>query len=304
MEAPPPPARKPLSLIRIAGLTGGLGIVLVLITFAFAAYNEYERGFALATADAATEAHFLADHAGRLFEVSEIGLTAAANLLGDGSWDQISASADLQRQVRSLADAMPYIEDVWFNDERGLLRITSFGFPTPFSDASDRASFIAAKQPGSGLFIGDLIIGKVTKRPTFLVSRRMETGDGTFRGMASVTADLNYFTDYWKGLKLPLDARLTLFRADNFGILARFPASEDGVVTVGTSVQRAIADTIQRQGSGADFDGDRFGNFERVGSCRSSSASIFPKPQCPINGKAGSYRGHPWQSWRHSDSWP
>ncbi|MDQ7246387.1 ATP-binding protein [Dongia sedimenti] len=105
----------------------------------------------------------------------------------------------------------------------------------------------------------------MTKRPTFLVSRRMESADSTFRGMASVTADINYFIDYWKGLKLPLDARLTLFRADNFGILARFPASQDGVVTVGTSLQRAVAEAIQRDAPGGDFIGDRFGNYERVG---------------------------------------
>jgi signal transduction histidine kinase/ActR/RegA family two-component response regulator len=281
MEALSPPPRKRLSLIRIAGLTGGLGIVLVLITFAVASYNEYQRGYAVAAAEAATEAHFLSDHAGRLFEVSEIGLTAATNLLGSSGWDLIAASQDLQHQLRTLADAAPYIEDFWFNDEHGLLRITSFAFPTPVSDASDRASFSAAKQPGSGLFIGDLIIGKVTKRPTFLVSRRMEAADGSFRGMASVTADINYFTDYWKGLALPLDARLSLFRADNFGILARFPATEDGVVTVGTSVQRAIADAIQHNAMNGAFNGDRFGSFERVGklplfiSVDVSDSSVF-----------------------------
>jgi signal transduction histidine kinase/CheY-like chemotaxis protein len=265
MEVPNPAPRKPLSLIRIAGLTGGLGIILVVITFAFAAYSEYQRGYAVAAVEAATEAHFLSDHAGRLFEVSEIGLTAATNLLGTNDWDRIAGAESLQQQLRGLADAAPYIEDFWFNDQSGLLRITSFAFPTPSSDASDRASFIAAKQPGSGLFIGDLIIGKVTKRPTFLVSRRIEGADGAFRGMASVTADINYFTDYWKGLRLPLDARLTLFRADNFSILARFPATEDGVLTVGTSVQRAIADTVQHAASSGDFGGDRFGNFARVG---------------------------------------
>jgi signal transduction histidine kinase len=257
--------RRPLRLTRIAALTGGLGLVLVLISAGFAAHNEYERRLSAAEAAVATEAHFLADHADRLFEVSEIGLTAAGNLIGDRSWDEIAASQALQQQLRRLADAMPYIEDFWFNDQKGLLRITSFGFPTPFSDASDRASFIAAKRPGHDLFVGDLIVGKVTKRPTFLVSRRLDDAAGGFRGMASVTADLAYFTDYWKDLALPYDAQVTLFRADNFGILVRYPEITDNVVTMGTTVQRAIGDAAKGGAAEGRFESDRFGSFAQVG---------------------------------------
>jgi len=249
---------------RIAALTGGLGIVLVAVTSVIAGVNEYERRSSAAAMEAATEAHFLADHADRLFEVSEIGLTAATNLLGDQPWDGIGASQPLQQQLRRLADAMPYIEDFWFNDEKGILRITSFGFPTPFSDASDRASFVAAKQPGHDLFIGDLIVGKVTKRPTFLVSRRMETA-GTFRGMVSVTVDLAYFTDYWKNLSLSYGSRVTLFRAGNFGILARYPDVDDNVVTISTTAQRAVGDAVEAGVTQGGYSSDRFGSFEQVG---------------------------------------
>jgi signal transduction histidine kinase len=249
---------------RIAALTGGLGIALVAVTSLIAGISEYERRSAAAAMEAATEAHFLADHAERLFEVSEIGLTAAINLLGDQSWNGISGSQSLQQQLRRLADATPYIEDFWFNDERGILRITSFAFPTPFSDASDRASFVAARQPGHDLFIGDLIVGKVTKRPTFLVSRRIETA-GAFRGMASVTVDLAYFTDYWKQLSLSYDSRVTLFRAGNFGILARYPDVDANVVTIGTTAQRAIGEAVQAGATEGSYSSDRFGSFEQVG---------------------------------------
>src|SRR5690242_16540661 len=101
--------RPPLRLTRIAALTGGLGLVLVLISAGWAAYSEYERRQIAAESAAATQAHFLADHADRLFEVSEIGLAAAANLIGERSWDGIAASPELQQQLRRLADAMPYI---------------------------------------------------------------------------------------------------------------------------------------------------------------------------------------------------
>jgi signal transduction histidine kinase/CheY-like chemotaxis protein len=257
--------RRSLTLARISGLTGGLGLVLVILVTTVFGYNEYRRRFDTAAAEAFTESYFLADHAGRLFEVSEIGLTAATKLLGSDPWDDIMRSQSLHRQLRDLADSLPYIEDIWFNDQNGLLRITSFGFPTPYSDASDRNSFIAAKQPGDDLFIGNLIVGKVTKRPTFLVSRRMETQDHRFRGMASVTADIGYFTDYWEQVKLPYDAQITLFRADNFNVLAQYPTSGTRFFPVSAALQRELADAAHGEPVSGSFIGPRFGGFRRVG---------------------------------------
>jgi signal transduction histidine kinase/CheY-like chemotaxis protein len=257
--------RRSLTLARISGLTGGLGLVLVVLVSTVFGYNEYKRRFDTAAAEAFTESYFLADHAGRLFEVSDIGLTAATKLLGNDSWDDVANSQSLHRQLRDLADSLPYIEDIWFNDQNGLLRITSFGFPTPYSDASDRGSFIAAKRPGDDLFIGNLIVGKVTKRPTFLVSRRMETEDHRFRGMASVTADIGYFTDYWKQVKLPYDAQITLFRADNFNVLAQYPTSDAKFFPVSANLQRELANAAQGEPVSGSFIGPRFGGFRRIG---------------------------------------
>ena len=222
---------------------------------------------------AAADAFFLADHAGRLFEVADIGLNAAATATRDMSWQAIAESEDIHRQLRNLAGALPQVQDVWLNDESGLLRATSFAMPAPYSNAVDRENFKAAKAGASGrrMFIGPPIVGKVTQRPTFLLSRRIEGADATFRGMVSVTAELSYFSDYWSKLDLPFAPRVTLFRSETMEVLARHPALPAGgpALTVNDAVASAVrASPVAGvlRGSRGDAEGSpRFGAYRRVG---------------------------------------
>ena len=46
------------------------------------------------------------------------------------------------------------------NDEQGRLRLTSFRFPTPVSNARDRDAFAAHVDADVGLFVGEPIVGK------------------------------------------------------------------------------------------------------------------------------------------------
>ncbi|HVJ41827.1 MAG TPA: ATP-binding protein [Dongiaceae bacterium] len=242
-----------------------MGFLLIVLAAGAFIYNERQRQLADAATEAATRDYFLADQAARLFEVSKIGLSAASNLLGEAAWDDLAKSADLQHQLRRLADALPYIEDVWFNDDKGLLRLTSFDFPTPYSNAADRDSFKAAQQAGDRLFIGSLIVGRVTKRPTFLISRRMEWPDHQLRGMVSVTADIGYFVDYWQKLQLPYDERITLFRRDNLNILAQYPPTADSPPQQDLYMREMFSVPLRQKSAGGSYSGDRFGTFRQVG---------------------------------------
>ncbi len=226
---PPNPRRvgPRLDVTRLVALMGLLGIMLTLAVTAVLAKREYERRFEDARTELATETFFLSDHAKRLFEVAQIAVAGASSLAVGESWDAIADDRVLSRQLRDLARSIPYIEDVWLNDDTGELRATSFAFPTPKSSAADRENFKAAKQEVDELFVGPLIRGKVTRRPTFLLSNRMQGPDGQFRGMASVTADLAYFSDYWREIALPYGARVTITRVPSLEVLAEFPPGGD-----------------------------------------------------------------------------
>ena len=213
---------------RILGIIGLLGLVGILATATILALIERGRLREAARQDAQSAAFFLADHAGRLLEVSDVALRGAMLEIENRDWDAISQSKDIQQRLRATSQTLPYVEDVWLNDANGTLRLTSFAFPTPPSNASDRDIFVAARQPSDKLLVGDRIVGKVTKRATFLLGRRLEAQDGTFRGMASVTADLAYFSDYWRRLRLAYEPRVTLFRADRPVVLTQHPPLPEG----------------------------------------------------------------------------
>lgn len=115
---------------------------------------------------AGTAAFFLADHATRLFEASDLALLEATNAAEAMDWDRVAgdeavgAAAGPQRPL-------PYIDHIWLNDSSGQLRMSTVALPTPPSSAGDRDFFRAHQEPGSGLFVGELIIGRVTgNRPS------------------------------------------------------------------------------------------------------------------------------------------
>ena len=166
-------------------------------------------------------AFFLADHATRLFEASDLALLEASNAVKAADWDTLSKDLVLWERLRGLSDRFPYIDNIWLNDSSGQLRMSTVALPTPPSNASDRDIFLAQREADSGLFVGSLIIGRVTNKPTFLLSRRLSADDGGFRGVVSLTIDLEYFTSFYGSLDLRLDPVITMRRAADGSILTR-----------------------------------------------------------------------------------
>ncbi len=204
---------------------GACGFALIVGTAGFIAAREREVAFHEARTVARSAAFSLADHASRLFEVSDLALRTATLSLGSRSWDEAQTSKPLWDELRSTSDALPYIRDLYLVDTAGRLRLATLAFPTPDVGLSDLTTLGLARDGAGGLLIGDPILGKLTGKPSFLIARRLVDAGGTFRGLAAATADLDYFVTYWRRLDLPNDAHVALVRADNGLILARLPAS-------------------------------------------------------------------------------
>ena len=214
-----------MPLARLVGIVAGFGLVIILIGGAAVAWFENQRLLRDAASQAGSTAFFLADHAGRLFEVSDVAMGQASQALGARDWTVIEQDRALHDQLKITVQALPYVEDVWLNDETGRLRLTSLAFPAPPSEAADRLSFRLVQPRESGFVVGDLIVGRLTHRATFLLARRLSWPDGSFRGMVSATAEIGYFDDYWRRLGLPYEAQVSLRRSGTDDVLASFPAT-------------------------------------------------------------------------------
>ncbi|WP_245411070.1 HWE histidine kinase domain-containing protein [Microvirga flavescens] len=246
------------------------GVVFIAITFGYIAWEQRDRLLQQITDNTRSNAFFLADHAARLFEVSDLALQKTATLIEEQNWSTIQASRPLWEEMRAINETLPYIENIWLNDSDGQLRLTTAEFPAPPANAAGRDVFTAQRDAATGLFVGAPIIGRLTQRPTFVVSRRLEFSDGTFRGIMSVTVSLAYFYTHWNELRLPKGSRVTLFRANDRAVLAQLPPPADGVsfVPVESNAFLAASEKDSRQGTMQyEIIGEeRIGSYHKVGA--------------------------------------
>jgi two-component sensor histidine kinase len=249
---------------------GLFGVVFILLTFGYIAWEQRNRLIERNEDDLRNAAFFLADHAARLMEVTDLTLKQTTALMQGQSWDQVEASQTLWQQIRAIQEALPYVDDVWLNDPSGRLRLTSAQFPTPESNASGRDAFTAQVNGDQGLFVGEPILGRVTKIPTFMVSRRLPGNDGAFGGIASVTVTLSYFYDYWSKVRLPRGSRVVLMRGSDAEVIAQHPPPLDGLSFA--PIDKSAFDAALRTATQAGLYSFISMGVERVGAYRQIGA--------------------------------
>ncbi len=237
-----------LPMERIGTVLGLFGLVFVLAMTAVIAWKDYGVADREARDHAERGASFLADHAGRLLEVADIALRSTVTAIGSADWPAVEASRQLRDGMAATAAALPYVEDIWLNDQDGRLRLTTLAFPTPASTIADRPIFRSLEATDE-LVIGEPIIGKLTKAPTFLVARRITWPDGRLRGIVSATTDLGYFTSYWQRLDLPDGERVALVGAGG-DLLVAYP---DDAFWQGAEPARRLTVATDRRADAGNF---------------------------------------------------
>lgn len=249
---------------------GLFGVAFILLTFGYIAWEQRNRLIQRNEDDLRNAAFFLADHTARLLEVTDLTLKQAMALMQGQSWDQVEASQPLWQQIHAVEEALPYIDDVLLNDSSGRLRLTSARFPTPEVNVSGRDAFTAQMNRDQGLFVGEPILGRVTKVPTFMISRRLQGSDGAFGGIASVTVTLSYFYDYWSKVRLPRGSRVVLMRGSDAEVIAQYPPPPDGLsfAPIDKSAFDAALRTTSQAGlySFISLGSERVGAYRQVGA--------------------------------------
>ena len=234
--------RRPrFSVSRIALAMGACGLVLIVATAAFIGARERQIASREARTVAESAVFSLADHASRLFEVTDLALRATTLSLGNRDWDDAERSKPLWDELRAISDALPYLRDLLLADASGQLRVATMAFPAPPIPMDDRFVFTAVRDGADGLVVGTPILGRITQKRSFLVGRRLSGTDGSFRGLVSATADLDYFNSYWRRLDLPNDAHVALVRADGGQVLTRLPETPAAAATSAPALMAAIA---------------------------------------------------------------
>ena len=253
---------------RLTLIMGLFGVAFILLTFGYIAWEQRNQLIRRNVQDIAGNAYFLADHTARLLEVADLTLKQVANLVEGDDWDLIETSRPHWQHLRTVKETLPYFDNLWLNDTTGRLRLTSAKFPTPPSNVADRDAFRIQAESDSGLFVGEPIVGRVTKEPTFMVSRRLNGPGNVFHGIVSATVALSYFETYWGKLRLPKGSRVTLVRSGDGAIIAQLPLPSDGLSFIPINISafnRAIGSNPVAGVYALDDGEDRTGAYRRVG---------------------------------------
>ena len=197
----------------IVALGGGLVLIAVIlfIGLAYARWNA-----TVAEAEQITEnlADLLAEHAGRVFDASNLAADQAITLAGTRDWDEISRSREFYDHLRRLTGVSTYISAVWLVDETGTPRLSTRSFPTPTTSVADREHFKVQQQANVGPFISQLLRSRVADESNIVLSRRIEDEAHHFRGAALVVIDPSYFLSFYSSIKVAYPITIDLFRPD------------------------------------------------------------------------------------------
>jgi len=218
-----PPSFRAPRLEAAIGWLAACGLVFLASVTVMVGVQSRERALAGAQDRAQAAVRVLAEHAARLFDAADLLVEYAAQETVGRGWDEIAGSHALWERLNGQRARLPFLDAVWLNDPSGQLRLSTVAFPSPASDASDREMFRFHKDNPDRPYISERIIGRVTKKATFLLSRRLSNADGGFRGMASVTVDPAYLSGFYKNLELSHEPVTLMIRAQDLGVLVREP---------------------------------------------------------------------------------
>jgi PAS domain S-box-containing protein len=148
--------------------------------------------------------------------------------------DKNGGTADLNTRLRQFGLASDVLVQVEVIDERGNLVASNFPFKP--AQRADRPYFRThATRNNVGLFIGEPILGVTTGKWTTQLSRRINKPGGAFGGVAVVSINGHYFSEFYSRLDLGQNGVVSLVGLDKV-VRAGY---ERGQVTFGTKLENA-----------------------------------------------------------------
>ncbi len=233
-----------------------IGIALA-VSIAFAAvllvHHQREREIADNTRGLATYAMMLSAHLESSFAVLE---AVQAGVLDQLRGDNVANEQQFVGQVSTLAmhdvltarvAAIHYVGGLTLVDNRGMLVNSTYYWPMPYRDLSDREYFkVLSARDGPDRYITKPIRNRANGEWTVYVARRISSATGDFLGVLLGEINFSYFQAFFSQVAPQSDAVVSMF--DLGGVmLVRQPAIAGVVGTApNTGAYRLLTKGIDR----------------------------------------------------------
>ncbi len=213
--------------IRIVRLAMAASLLFPALLFAFAAWNSYRDHVALANERIVRSLDVQQEQALKTFELIELTLDNAAELVAGMSADDIRTNEPrLYLQFQKLDSAVPIIQSIWIYGSDGHALVNSSVHPPPQANFADRDFFTAHIDSNIGTYYGQIYNSTFANQPFFTVSRRLAR-DGAFLGVLEASVLPSNFFRFFSTLAYTQGLQYALIRNDGL-FLSRYPEAPTG----------------------------------------------------------------------------
>jgi two-component system, NtrC family, sensor kinase len=213
--------------IRLVRLAMAAALLAPCLLFAFASWNTYRNLVALTDERLTRSLDAQQEEANKAFELINLALSIGGGLVAGMSDADIRADEELlHSQLEKLISNIPEIQSIWIYGPDGQALATSWLYPAPDQNFSNRDFFQAHAQGDGGTYVGRVYQSSFGGQPFFTVSRRLDR-DGTFVGVIEVSVLPSNFFRFFSSMAYTSNSQFGLIRDDGL-ILARYPLAPPG----------------------------------------------------------------------------
>ncbi len=226
MTAASPIRAERFAWLRVSGsqvvlLTSLIALLAGIGLFALFAWRDRVQTFREASGLAVNVASLMAEHAGRLLEMSDFILRQAVYGAGPGG-APIPASYEAWEALVKLKEATPYIVTIWVGNGEGRAVLVTRQHPPPPLSAAHGDYFRALREGAEEPVIGVIPSNRLDGGRWLLLARRLAALPGEFRGFATVTLKPEYFQEFYRSIDIGYETVIELIGSDG-ALLAHEP---------------------------------------------------------------------------------
>ncbi|WP_146216963.1 hybrid sensor histidine kinase/response regulator [Falsiroseomonas bella] len=163
----------------------------------------------------------LQEHAGKVMQTQELALALVGDRIRGLTEEQVAAP-EISDFLAGLRAPLDQAVSIWITDADGVVRAGSQAW-NPATRITDRDFFTVHRDHRRGPYVSAAFVGRATALPSFALSRRRETGDGTFAGTIHIALRPTYFARFFAEAAPALPHRALLLRAEG-DVLASEPS--------------------------------------------------------------------------------
>lgn len=212
--------------VEILGVIGCATLVVIVATAAWLSYREHSE----------SERALQLQHAGDMALVLEVHARDTLNGVDDAvrrikrSYERDGMRADLHGVMAGYRDIAGYIAVASVADEHGRLILSTLPIP-PGAGIADLAHFRAHVERDTGEpYINKPVLGRVSGKWSFHVTRRINRADGSFGGVAIVAIDFSSWSRLLQDGSIGDSVGMVLVGRDGAVRAAQDPAGASGAL--------------------------------------------------------------------------